>query len=98
MPIKWSAVKVSEAMDEVELQLTCAQPFIDRALAIVKEARQIPNLADYMDDRLARVQWDIEEKFNRIKVGIEAVRKTIPKGTIEAERDRGKHGTMQSLI
>ena len=98
MPIKWSAVKVSEAMDEAELQLTCAQPFIDRALTVVKEARQIPNLAGYMDDRLARVQWDIEEKFNRIKVGIQAVRKAIPEGAIEAERESLKHGNQQSLI
>jgi len=98
MPIKWSAVKVSEAMDEVELQLTCVQPFIDRAVAIIKEARQIPNLAGYMDDCLARVQWDIEEKFNRIKAGIQAVRKAIPEGAIEAERNSGKHGTTQSLI
>jgi len=98
MPIKWSAVRVSEAMDEVELQLTCAQPFIDQALAKVQEARRIPNLAGYMDDRLARVEWDIKEKFGRIKVGVESVRKSIPEGAIEEEREAGKHGTTQSLI
>jgi len=57
--IKWSAIKVSEAMDDVELQLSCAQPFIDQALAKVQEVRRIPNLAGYMDDRLARVEWGI---------------------------------------
>ena len=98
MPIKWSAVRVSEAMDEVELQLTCAQPFIDQAIAKVQEARRIPNLAGYMDDRLARVEWDIKEKFNRIKAGIESVRKAIPEGAIEEERERLKHGSQQSLI
>ena len=98
MAIKWSAVKVSEAMDEMELQLACAQPFIDQALAKVQEARRIPNLAGYMDDRLARVEWDIKEKFNRIKGGIESVRKSIPQGAIEEEREAGKHGTTQSLI
>jgi hypothetical protein len=98
MPIKWSALKVSEAMDEAELQLTCAQPFIDQALATVQEARQIPNLAGYMDDRLVHVQWDIKEKFKRIKVGIEAVRKAIPEGAIEEERERLKHGSQQSLM
>jgi hypothetical protein len=87
--IRWSALKVSEAMDEVELQLTCAQPFIDRALEIVQQARRIPNLAGYMDDRLARVEWDIKEKFNRIKTGVESVRKAIPEGAVEAERKRG---------
>jgi hypothetical protein len=98
MPIKWSAVKVTEAMDKVELQLSCAQPFIDQALATVQEARRIPNLAGYMDDRLARVEWDIKEKFNRIKAGVDSVRKSIPEGAIEVEREAGKHGTTQSLI
>ena len=88
MPIKWSAVRVSEAMDKVELQLTCAQPFIDQALATVQEARRIPNLAGYMDESLARVEWDIKEKFNRIKVGIESVRKSVPEGAIEEEQER----------
>jgi ribosome-binding factor A len=98
MPIKWSALKVKEAMDEVELQLTCAQPFIDQALAKVQEARRIPNLAGYMDDRLARVQWDIKEKFNRIKAAVDSVRKAIPEGAIETERESTKHGSQQSLI
>jgi len=98
MPIKWSALKVSEAMDEAELQLTCAQPFIDQALATVQEAKRIPNLAGYMGDRLARVEWDIKEKFNRIKASIESVRKAIPEGAIEAERERLKYGSQQSLI
>ena len=98
MPIKWSALKVSEAMDEAELQLTCAQPFIDQVLATVQEARRIPNLAGYMGDRLARVEYDIKEKFNRIKASIEAVRKAIPEGAIEAEHERLKNGSQQSLI
>jgi hypothetical protein len=96
--IKWSAVKVSEAMDMVELQLSCVQPFIDQALATVQEARRIPNLAGYMDDRLGRVEYDIKEKFNRIKVGVESVRNAIPEGAIEEERARLKHGSTQSLM
>ena len=75
-------MKVSEAMDEIEALLNQAQPFIDQALAKVQEARRIPNLAGYMDDRLARVEWDIKEKFGRLKVGVEAVRKAIPDGAI----------------
>ena len=98
MPIKWSAIRVSEAMDKVELQLTCAQPFIEQALATVQEARRIANLSGYMDDRLARVEWDIKGKFNRIKMGIEAVRRAIPEGAIEEGRGRLEHGSQQSLI
>ena len=98
MPIKWSALRVKEAMDEVELQLTCAQPFLDQAVAKVQEARRIPNLAGYMDDRLARVEFDIRERLNRIKGGIQSVRKAIPEGAIETERESTKHGSQQWLI
>lgn len=45
MPIRWSAVKVSQAIDQVEAKLAEAQPFLDQAYAIAQEARSIPNLA-----------------------------------------------------
>jgi len=96
--IKWSAVKVSEAMDMVELQLSCAQPFIDQALVVVQEARRIPNLAGYMDDRLAGLEFYIKEKWDGVKSRVQSVRKSIPEGAIEEEREAGKHGTTQSLI
>jgi len=85
-------------MDAVEAQLNLAQTFIDQALAIVREARRNPNLVGYMDDRLARVERDIKEKFGRIKAGVEAVRQAIPEGAIQAELEAGKHGIQQGLI
>lgn len=33
MPVKWSAPKVSEAMDEIEAELDKARPFIEKAMA-----------------------------------------------------------------
>ncbi len=98
MPIKWSAVRVSQAMDEVEAQLSLSQSFIDEALAKVQEARRIPHLTGYVDDRLGRIEFDIKERFGRLKAGIESVRKAIPEGAIEAERESDKHGTTQLLI
>lgn len=44
------------------------------------------------------VEWDIKEKFNRIKVGMESVRKAIPERALEEEQERQKHGSRQSLI
>ena len=98
MPIKWSAVKVSEAMDEIELQLIAAQPFIDTALARAREARKIPHLPLYIDERISRLIYDIEEKFGRLKATITSVRESIPDGAIEAERESTKHGSTQSLM
>ena len=55
-------------------------------------------VSGYINDRLSHVEWDIKEKFNRIKTGIESVRKAIPEGAVEAEPERLKHGSQQSLI
>ena len=35
MPIKWSAVKVDEAMNEVEARLDEAQLFLEQAVVVV---------------------------------------------------------------
>ena len=42
MPIRWSALKVSEAMDEVESQITLAEGFISEAKAKATEASASP--------------------------------------------------------
>ena len=97
MPIKWGAVKVSEAMDKVEKQVSLAEAFIAEAKAKVTEARRIANLPGYLDDRLVRLITQIE-RIDNIKGAIEAVRNAIPDGAIEAERESARHGSTQSLI
>ena len=49
MPIKWSAVKVSEAMDEVEQQVSLTAPFLGEARVRVEAARQIADLPQYIN-------------------------------------------------
>ena len=78
MPIRWSALRVSEAMDEIEGLIDLAQPFFDQAKAKAREAKTIPNLPGYMDNRLSRLIWDIDR--------IEAVRRAI---TTPQGRPRG---------
>ena len=95
--IKWSAVKVREAMDEVEAQVSLAESFFAEAKAKAEEARKIANLPEYIDQRLRRLVVDIE-RIDRAKDTIEAVRSAIPEGAIEAEQGRTKHGSTQSLM
>ena len=97
MPIRWSAVKVIEAMDEVEHQIILAEGFIAEAKAKATEARKIANLPGYLDDRLVRLITQIE-RIDYVKDAIKAVRKAIPEGAIEEEREHTKHGSQQSLI
>ena len=55
MPIKWSALKVSEAMDEVEAQVLLADQFIADAKAKVEVAKKIPKAADIITIRIERM-------------------------------------------
>jgi len=41
MPIKWSAVRVTEAMDEVEKQVSLAEVFFAEAKAKAEAARKV---------------------------------------------------------
>jgi len=97
MPIKWSAVKVSEAMDEVEHQVTLADQFLAEAKVKAREARSIANLPEYLDDRLVRLITQLE-RIDNAKDAIETVRSAIPDGAIEAERKALEYGSQQSLI
>jgi len=97
MAIKWSAVKVSEAMDDAEAQISLAEQFFAEARKKANEARSIPNLPQYIDTRLIGLLGEIS-RIDRIKDRIESVRRDIPDGAIEAEQERAKHGSQQSLI
>jgi len=97
MPIKWSAVKVSEAMDDVEHQINLAEAFLAEAKVKATEARKIASLPQYLDDRLIRLVTQIE-RIDYVKDAIASVRKSIPDGAIEAERERLKNGSQQPLI
>ena len=97
MPIKWSAIKVSEAMDEVEYQVLLADQFIAEAKAKAKEALKIKDLPQYVEQRVDRL-IDQLDRMDNVKGAIESVRKDIPDGAIEAERERLKNGSTQSLM
>jgi hypothetical protein len=97
MPIKWSAVKVGEAMDEVERQINLAEAFLAEAKAKAGAARGIASLPQYVGQRLIRLIGDIE-RIDSVRSGIDTVRKSIPSGAIEAEQERLKKGNQQPLI
>ena len=97
MAIKWSAVKVSEAMDEVEAQISLADQFFTEAEAKASQARKIANLPQYLDQRLIRLISDIQ-RIDYVKLAIKAVREAIPDGAIEEEKKQTKYGSQQSII
>ena len=97
MPIKWSAVKVSEALDEVEQQVMLADQFVAEARVKVAQAQKIANLPQYIDQRLSRLE-DQLQRLENIKEAITRVREDIPATAIEAERKALEYGSHQSLM
>ena len=97
MPIKWSAVKVSEAMDEVEKQVSLAEVFFAEARAKASVALNITDLPGYMEGRIRRLIGDID-RIDYVKDAIKAVRNTIPDGAIEVEHERLKSGRQLSIV
>ena len=72
MPIKWSALRVNEAMDMVEEFINQAVEPLEQAKVVTSEARNIANLPQYLDQRLVRLIIDIE-RIDYIRNSIRAV-------------------------
>jgi hypothetical protein len=106
MPIKWSAVEVSEAMDKAEDQINKAIPYLEKARAIARKAKGINNLPQYIDQCLSRLIFEIDraigdgrlEPIGRPRAAIKSVREAIPQGAIKAERGESKYGNTVALF
>jgi len=106
MPIKWSPLKVSEAMNMVEEYVNQTVEPLDQARIVVSEARNIPNLPQYVDQYLVRIIGEIDraiggsqwEPEGRLKAGIQSVRESLPDGAIDEERKRLESGSQLSLV
>ena len=104
MPVKWSALKVSEAMDMVEEYVNHAVEPLGQARIVTTEARHIPNLPQYVDQYLLRVIGEIDraiggsqwEPVGRLKVGIQSVLESLPDGAVDEKRKKLERGNQLS--
>ncbi len=108
MPIRWSALKVSEAADMMEEFINQAAEPLEQVRIVAEEARKIDNLPQYVDQDFVRIigKEKIDraiggsqfEPVGRLKAGIEAVRKSLPSKAVEADQKRAKHGNTLALM
>ena len=106
MPIKWSPLMVSEAMDMVEEYVNQAVEPLEQARVVAREARNIPNLPQYVDQYLVRIIGEIDraiggsqwEPVGRLKVGIQSVRESLPDGAVKDEKKKLESGSQLSLV
>ena len=106
MPIKWSPLMVSEAMDMLEEYVNQAAEPMEQARIVAREARNIPNLPQYVDQYLVRIIGEIDravggsqwEPTGRLKAGIQSVRESLPDGAVDEEKKRLENGSQLSLV
>jgi hypothetical protein len=97
VPIKWSALRVSEAMDMVEEFISQAYEPLEQAKIVANEARNVVNLPQYLDQRLVQLIINIE-RIDYIKSSIESVRRDLPHEAIESEKKSASHGRQPVLV
>jgi hypothetical protein len=97
--IKWSALKVSETVDEIEELAKSMGATLWQIREKAQELRQIPNLPGYIDQPTATMTFKVENYKTYIMKGyIERIRKLIPEDALEDERKAREYGSQQSLI
>jgi len=94
MPIRWNALQLSRAMDDVEDLVNRAQTFLDEARDKAMEATRIPNLPNYMLDHLTGFIYNLE-RTKTIKSAISRVRQHIPKDVLEKEEQKNAQLTLE---
>ena len=98
MPIRWSAVKVSETVDEIEELMNSIRPTLWRIREKAEELRRIPNLPGYIDQPTATMTFKVDNFNSYMKGYIQRIRDHIPKDALEEERKAMEYGSQQSLI
>ena len=97
---------VSEAMDMLEEFVGQAVEPLEQARIVAQEARNIPNLPQYVDQYLVRIIGEIDrviggsqwEPEGRLKVGIQSVRDSLPDGAVDEEKKKLERGSQLSLV
>ncbi len=95
MPIRWSAVEVSEALDQVEQQLALAGSFLASAEEEANKATGIHNLPQYMFGRFSRLADVIRQGRIGPREAVRMAREAIPEGALKADKSRGKQHGLQ---
>jgi hypothetical protein len=98
MPIKWSALKVSETADEIEELMNSVSPTLWRIRQKAAELRRIPSLPGYIDQPTATMTFKVDNFNTYMKGYIQRIRDHIPKDALEEERKAIEYGKTQLLI
>ena len=98
MPIKWSAVRVSDNVDEIEELMSSIRPTLWRIREKAEELRRIPNLPGYIDQPAATMTFKVDNFNDYMKGYVERIRNLIPADALKKEQKTQEYGSQQSLV
>ena len=106
MPIKWSALKVSEAADMIAESFKQAAEPLECAREAAKEAQKLDDLPDYMKGCFNRISFDVDNLIGgsyhaeggRFAANVKSIRDNLPSGSLEAETTKLKNGVRATLM
>ena len=98
MAIKWSALRVSEEVDEIEELFNSITPTLWRMREKAEELRRIPHLPGYIDQPTVTMTFKVDNFNTYMRGFMERIRDRIPKEALEQERKALEYGSQQSLI
>jgi len=98
MPIKWSAVRVSDNVDEIEELMSSIRPTLWRIREKAEELRRIPNLPGYIDQPTATMTFKVDNFNDYMKGYVERIRNLIPADALKKEQKALEYGSQQSLV
>ena len=106
MPIKWSVLRVSEAVDMIEEYVNHIVEPLEQARLVAREARNIPHLPQYIDQHFLGVLAEIDraigdsqwEPVGRYRARIQSIRESLPAEAIEAEKVSSAWGKQPGLV
>lgn len=98
MPIKWSTLKVTEAVDLAERHLAEAAVPLAQARIVAKEALDIPHIPQYVDQHFRALRDDLDQLGSRLRERLERIRQSLPKQAMQAEQKRADQGNTLSLL
>ena len=106
MPIRWSALKVSEAADIIQEHVTNARAPLELAREEAKKALLITNLPQYVSSDFYMLIGEIDraigggrmEPEGRLNTRLKSIRDSIPEDKVRTEQKAKEGGDQQSLM
>jgi len=86
MSVRWSPLKVSEAVDRVEAHLKAARKPLVRAQEEALTTLDIPELPDYMKWEIRSLADRVRGSLSAISYDIERIRRDLPKDQLTREK------------